>query len=521
MLILDKIKYKNNNLVRYNMGNTLQKDSDLDKRFSDSLLAQEVKKIMMGQTTTYRGKVIKIHLAKACCRDVVKKGIDQDTTNVVSIPFPKALDKNDTRCKIDKICLTTENVGFQIDDDREKYCNKGSNVGDVDLSIIRPQGGAANSTCDMFMIDYCAKTLYDQGCIKMGKNQAGVIKPQFTNYEENKMCWDADKKMNYGPPECHCLNSIFGPNLNTWPARDGLAPFADKNPYGLESRWTSTDNNSTKYSLNIFGMDSTKQYPAALDTRCSSRKEYGDSGRSVAYTLGRDAKEKSMTICLNQINISDSNIGNANLADINQENDCGGPKATPSKDDIPINIEKKVESDAVAKADADAKAKAKADADAKAKLDADAKKQKEDMEILKKQLDDTKNKANTDLLKAKEEAEKIKAKEEAEKSKAKEEVVKIKAYADAQADIAATKIKNDIETKARLQAELEASLAEQEAKLLAEQEAKLLAEKTSKQRMYYLGGGIGLLLIIGVLFFMLTGSSKNNEDIEDNNESDE
>ena len=73
------------------MGNTLQKDSSSDKRFGDSLLAQEVKKIMMDQTTTYKDKVVKVHLAKACCRDVVRKGIDQEVTNVVSIAFPKAL----------------------------------------------------------------------------------------------------------------------------------------------------------------------------------------------------------------------------------------------------------------------------------------------------------------------------------------------------------------------------------------------------------------------------------------------
>ena len=401
------------------MGNTLQKDSSSDKRFGDSLLAQEVKKIMTDQTSTYKDKVVKVHLAKACCRDVVRKGIDQEVTNVVSIAFPKALAKDDTRCQKDGICLGTEYVGFQINDDREKHCKKGNNVGDVDLSLIRPQGGAGNSTCDMFMMDYCAKSLHDQGCLKMGKNQAGSIKPQFANFQENKMCWDVENKMNYGPPECHCLNSIFGPNLNTWPARDSITPFGDKNPYGLEGRFTSLDNNFTKYSLNIFGMDSTKQYPASLDTRCSSRKANGDSNRSLAYILGKDAVEKSMTICMNQINVTDSNIGKANLEDIKQENNCGGPKAEPSKDDIPVNVDKKVDPDAVAKADAEAKAKAKlaadakanaeakdkAAAEAKAKSEAEAKKQKEEMETLKKQLEEAKNKANADAAKAKEESE--------------------------------------------------------------------------------------------------------------------
>ncbi len=503
------------------MGNTLQKDANSDKRFGDSLLAQEIKKIMIDQTATYRDKVVKIHLAKACCRDVIRKGIDQEVTNVVSVAFPKALAKDDARCQKDGICLGTDYVGFQINDDREKYCKKGNAVGDVDLSLIRPQGGDGNSTCDMFMIDYCAKSLHDQGCLKMGKNRAGATKPQFANFQENKMCWDVENKMNYGPPECHCLNSIFGPTLNTWPARDSLAPFNDKNPYGLEGRQTSLDNNFTKYSLNIFGMDSTKQYPAALDTRCSSRKANGDSNRSLAYVLGKDAKEKSMTICLNQINISDSNIGKANFDDIKQENNCGGPKAEPSRDDTPVNIDKKADPDAIAKADAEAKAKAaaeakakadaaakaKADADAKAKAEADAKKQKEEVEALKKQLEAAKNKSNIDAAKAKEEAD----------AKAKAEAAKAKADADAKAKaVADAKIKEEQAIAAsRVKAEEAMARAVQEAKVKAEQEAKLKAENEAKQRMYYLGGGIGLLLIAIVLFFMLRGNNKTKEESDE------
>lgn len=511
------------------MGNTLQKDSSSDKRFGDSLLAQEVKKIMMDQTATYKDKVVKIHLAKACCRDVVRKGIDQEVTNVVSIAFPRAVPKDDTRCKNDGICLTTDYVGFQVNDDRDKYCSKGKTVGDVDLSLIRPQGGAGNSTCDMFMMDYCAKTLHEQGCIKMGKNKAGATKPQFTSFQENKMCYDVENKMNYGPPECHCLNSIFGPNLNTWPARDPIAPFGDKNPYGLEGRQTSLDNNFTKYSINLFGMDSTKQYPAALDQRCSSRKSNGDSNRSLAYVLGKDAVEKSMTICMNQINISDSNIGTANLDDIKQENNCGGPKAEPSKDDIPVNNDKKVDADAIAKADAEAKAKAaaeakakadaaakaKADADAKAKADADAKKAKDEMEALKNQLEQTKAKAEADAAKAKADADaKAKADAIAAADKANADA-KARADAEAKAKADAAKAKADADTKAKADAEAK---SKEEAEAKAKAIAK--AEDESKQRMYYIGGIIGILLMIIVLFFIFKGKkgTQESQNIQDSDE---
>jgi hypothetical protein len=269
------------------MGNTLSKDEYSDKRFGDSLLAKEVKKIITNQETVYLGKPVKIHLAKACCRDVVRKGIDQEVTNVVSVAFPKALSKDNPRCKTDGICLGTSYVGYQIDDDKDKYCKQGTVIGDINLAINLDKTVKSNSTCDNFMIDYCAKTLYEQGCTKMGKNLKGNIVPQFSNKQLNKMCWNEENKMHYGPPECECLNSVVGTNLNTWPARMELPPFGSDNPYGLEG--TKLDTTSkTKYSLNIFNTDSTKQYPVQLDPRCTTGSTSGDSGRSKAYLLSKD-----------------------------------------------------------------------------------------------------------------------------------------------------------------------------------------------------------------------------------------
>ena len=82
------------------MGNSIIKSSE-DNRFNDSLLATEVKKIIMDKTSNYNNMPIKQYLAEACCKDVIKTGID-DKEKVVLIAFPKALDKNDPICLSDK-----------------------------------------------------------------------------------------------------------------------------------------------------------------------------------------------------------------------------------------------------------------------------------------------------------------------------------------------------------------------------------------------------------------------------------
>jgi hypothetical protein len=395
------------------MGNTITKSAD-DKRFGDSLLAKEIKNIINNQTSTYKDKEIKIHVAKACCRGVVKPDIGLEQNNVVSIAFPKALDPKDTRCATQGICLDTTYVGYQIEGKTEDWCgnDKSNGLSGYNFSTIR--GGGANSVCDNFMMDYCAKSLYEQGCIKIGKNKANALVPQFTNASENKMCWDIENKMNYGPPECYCLNSLFGPNLNTWPAKEiEDKTFGTKNPYGLEGRNTSIDNNFSKYTLNIFKADKTKQYPRVLDARCASRASSGDSGRSKAYTLAQD-DNGNISICLNQINIADSNIGNANFDDIKQENNCGGPTSNiPTENSVPINPNQKISSDEKAAADKkiidDAAAKKKAEDDAlfaaKKKAEDDAKTRDIVLFAAKKKAEDDAKARDIVLFAAKKKAE--------------------------------------------------------------------------------------------------------------------
>ena len=490
------------------MGNTtsITKSTD-DKRFGDTLLAKEIKKIVLDQTSVYLGKNIKTHVAKACCAEAVKTDVAIDKNNIVSIAFPIALDPTDDRCAKDGVCLDTAYVGLQIEDDRVKWCGDDKTPGIAGYNFSTIRVGDKYSVCDNFMMDSCAKNLYEQGCIKIGKNKAGASVPQYANSVENKMCWTKNNKMR-NPPECYCLNSMFGPNLNTWPGQDVAgSSYGTKNPYGLDGDNTDEFNKFSKYSLNIFKADSTKQYPFSLDKTCITTAIGSDSGVSSAYRLGKDIG-KSVTVCLNQINIVDSNIGTANMSDIKQDNSCGGPAPSaqaPAADSIPVNpaqkidpavtaaADKKIIDDAIAKKKAEDEAKATADAlvAAKAKALADEKaaliKQQETAALISKTKADADNAA-------------AKAKADADlaitKAKTDAEIATAKAKADA--DIATAKAKADA-VEAKLQAD--AAIAKSQA------DADAAAAEKNKNNMF-IGGGILLVIIILLIIFMMSGKSK-------------
>ena len=357
------------------MGNSITKDLS-DHRFNEkSLLGIEIKKIMMDYdkpidpyNPTYTN--VKQYLAKACCKDVIRPGVSNEKNSVASIAFPIAGDLTQDRCKKDGVCLETEYVGLQIDDERVKYCGKGDTIGLAGYNFSIDRDSSGNSECDNYMLDYCAKSIYDQGCITINKNKTGKLVSQFTDPKINPMCLDKDKRVNYGPPECECLNSIFGTNLNTRPAKK--IGDSTGNPYGLEGTATDPENNFSKYSLNIFNQQAGTQRPRSLDNRCTVAATRGDSGRSSAYTLLID-KLGQVTICLNQINLNDSNIGNANISDLKQENNCGGGALPPAKNDLDVEINKDMIEEGKAKLATELAEKAKAD---KAKADAEAAKLK-------------------------------------------------------------------------------------------------------------------------------------------------
>ena len=495
------------------MGNTIVKSSSDDKRFGDSILAKEIKQIIANQKSTYKDKEINIHLAKACCRDVIRPNIGLEKNNVVSIAFPKALDLKDERCAIDGVCLDTSYVGFQIDDDTKKYCGDNNIGGIAGYNFSTNRGGSTKSVCDYFMMDYCAKNLYEQGCLKTIKDEDDVIVGQFVG-EDNKICMDSDGRMNYGPPECHCLNSMLGPNLNSWPARElEDKTFGTKNPYGLTGRdYTDPDNIATKYSLNIFGTKGDKQFPKVLDARCKLRATGGDSGLSKAYTLAQD-DNANPTICMNEINISHSKINTFIMKDIKMENDCGNAPVTENK-----KISQAAIDAAKAKFDADAAAKAKADADAAAKAKADA-----DAAAKAKAIADAAAKAKADAdaaAKAKADADaakaKLFAKELADSSAAfLASAAKLKAVADEKAiddAIAATKSKVDADETVMPDAISTDETVTPDA-ISADEPVipDAIPTGTNTKSMLFIAGGILLIIIIIIIIFMMTRKSKSRK----------
>ena len=426
------------------MGNSLS-TNESNKRFNDeNVFSKTIKDILTDQKVVYLDKPIKIHLAKACCAGAIETN---DPHKIVSIAIPRALKKDDPRCAVDGICLDVDYVGYQIKDTLEPgakniYCKPGDphktkSYGDIDLGQNSNPTMESNSTCDNFMQNYCAKAIHEQGCTKMGQNSKGKVVPQFTSDTINKMCYNKQKKMNYGPPECECLNSITGPNLNTWPSSKLISPFGDSNPYGLVGK--QTGDSPTKYSLDIFKVDSTKQYPEHTDPRCATGKGRGDTGIASSYLLSKDRQNKTTTICMNQINFIDSDIKNLEMSDIKQDIKSCGKGAEipipPSDDNTTIDpnkIKPPVETDAQER-------KIKAEADALAKIEADRKIKAETnskIGIVKDELQDMKDA----LAKTKADAE---AKEKAAvEAKAKADA-EAKAKADAEAKAKADAAKND------------------------------------------------------------------------------
>ena len=302
------------------MGNTIVKDPKDDFRFGDSLLAKEIKNIMINQEVVYDKKnniKIKPHIAKACCYDVIKGNPAEQ--EIISIAFPRAITKDSDECKKYNICnsIGLDYVGFQIDattivpnnaEETTKatqakinsYCSK-ENVG-ISLNNTRP-GGAGFSSCDNFMINSCGKYLYDTNCIYVDPvdKQPKFIKPG------NKKCWTVTKDINSGPPECTCINSLAGHNLNTQPNEA-------YNVYGLIGSSTSLENKSP-YSLDIFKIDSGKQKPIALDKRCGAGYNRNTTNESRAWT--RPKEDEPVTFCINQATFTNFTAEEINIKNFN------------------------------------------------------------------------------------------------------------------------------------------------------------------------------------------------------------
>jgi hypothetical protein len=595
------------------MGNTLTggpnaKPQPTDKRFNNSSVAQTVREITMNRHERLAGKLVKINIAKACANQVISKGAsERSTVATIQLPFfdpeheSKINEYKESCMKIDpadklpkdqkeaniKKCLEgvrsyplrTQYIGLQIDDDREKYCGneKGDSIGiaGINLSMNRGSENNSRSNTDNFMLNYCAKSLYDRGCIRMGTRvlkrnilvdakgneidtkslpkdtkqrsvalagskpsvrETRISVPELVPAKENPSCYN-NGLLDYGTPECSCLNSFAGPNLNTWPSD---SPDIDpdfpnsRNPYGLVrpniSSSDSGGNSWTKYSLNIFGQDSQVQYPIQIDKTCHSR-QIGDksTGAGPAYTLAAFKPKEGVQICINQINVINSNIGNLDISDVKQS--CGAASkdvevkgASVGQDDVdPVKlwernqretaelervekekienerrevekkkiqdqliatqkalaeVERQKQVEAAARAKAEADARAKADAEAKAKAEAAAKAQAD-----AKAKADADAKAQADALAlARTESERNAAIKAAADKAAADKAAADKAAADkAVADKAAAD-KAAAEANAQAKAKSLEEEAASKARTAAAEAAKIAASKTATEQ---------------------------------------
>ena len=227
--------------------------------------------------------------------------------------------------------ISYQNLGYEIiknSEDEKKFnatCKK--------LGLIKNQ-----LKCDALMVDKCSKSLYDSGCIQCKKRPGD--KECAPAWNSRASCFNPDKTLAYGNEECSCINSYTGFTLNMNPSSSiTTAKFKkNENPYGVNG---TTDNDFTKYSLNVFDYDSTQQMPQVLDTRCSSSDIGGGkiSGKTKPYLL--PSYKRQQTLCLNQIKIGNSNIGKANFNNIRQQNNCGAVKFKDDK--VSQKVDKKNE----------------------------------------------------------------------------------------------------------------------------------------------------------------------------------
>jgi hypothetical protein len=308
------------------MGNTLITGDDNKNIRTDTLLGQEVSKILKEKTEVYDKESGTNHLIKqpvnqikACCMDIIKENPGAD--DFITIKLPEALDISDKRCKKYKKCMGVSNVGLQFKGNRDEMC------GDT----LKP---GKEGICDGWIVNKCAKDLYDRGCITIGTNSNGK-KVRMWN-SKNKNCFNDNGELIYGNEECACVNSATGYNLNTDPSnkiKGGIAFQNNKqNPYGLEG---TNENNYTKYSLNVFGYQPQHQYPQLFDNRCSSKinNSSSKSGEGSAYIIPRYGNS-DINVCLNEINIKDSKLENSHFNNIKQNKKCSN-NGSPVLENIP------------------------------------------------------------------------------------------------------------------------------------------------------------------------------------------
>ena len=112
--------------------------------------------------------------------------------------MPKIVDGSDEICKIDGRCLDKENLGLTFPN---TICPK-------EYTPKLDKDNKDSSRCPKFMINKCAKELWDSGCLKMKTFSDGNRKaPIFDT--SNPRCLTKEGLHGYGSEECACVNSVL------------------------------------------------------------------------------------------------------------------------------------------------------------------------------------------------------------------------------------------------------------------------------------------------------------------------
>lgn len=452
------------------MGNTLTTDRN-NRVINESLLGKEISKILINRSESIQKGGIPVNLRRACCMGIVKK--KPSNSDFITVKIPSARDNKDTKCKNKGNCMEASLLGLQVKGDQEALCK-----------VKKTKYYNGRESCDNFMKNLCARALYERGCIVIKKNKGKNVRVWNA---KNKNCFRDDGSLAYGYEECRCINSQTGFSLNTNPGTGfpgGPAFKKDQNPYGINK--TDSNNVSTKYSLNIFGYESQYQKPHIFDSRCnkSATSASSQKGSSKSYLLPA-YKDNKVSICLNQINIKDSDIGEANMSNIKQNNNCGSGGKPPVKgnkdpEDTKVDEKKKVGKDTIDKVEENEEKNKEIEKEEKKKE-------------LKKSLDKAKKEKEQ-----KEQEKKEKLKDEIEDKKTEKELEKTKKEAE-KAKKAAEKAKKDAMRKAKE--------AKEEAKRKAKEATRKALERSKQQaalrNKILMGGGLSLLIIIILIFLTL------------------
>lgn len=284
------------------MGNTLIKSDDVKILKNDTILEKEINKILRQRTEIFEkidGKYLEepVNQIRACCMDVVKK--EPTDKDFITIKLPKATD--DKQCK--ENCLSTEKFGLQFKGEKMEICGN---------KLVKGRGGA----CDGWMVNSCAKELYDNDCVTIEKDkETGKYYKKW-----NKKCLDKEGNIDYIRDDCACLNSATGYNLNMDPSVKIKGGFLfdnlNENPYGLKG---DVKNNFTKYSVNMFKVPYKNQQPKLFDKKCLTKEVDVKKGLSGAYSLP-NYDDTENELCLKELDMGE--LDKKTFSNIEQNTNC-------------------------------------------------------------------------------------------------------------------------------------------------------------------------------------------------------